>query len=67
MYIYIYIHAQYICIIYNTQSAQAWQKQDEHNTYIIMKATCPPVHYQNGFVATQVPGHVIYGRGGRVS
>ena len=48
-------------MIHNTQSAQISQKQDKHNTYGIMKTMCPPGYHQNGFVATQALGHMIYG------
>ena len=62
IYIYIYIHTDvyvYINIVLKT-GAQTWQKQDGHNIYAIMKTMCPPGHHQNGFVATQATGHMIY-------
>ena len=45
----------YYIFIDNTdrQSAQISQKQDGHNTYVIMKTMCPPGHHQNGLVTTQ--------------
>ena len=46
--------------IHDKQSDQISQKQDEHNTYVIMKTMCPPGHHQSGFVATQAFGHMIY-------
>ena len=40
-------------MIHDTQSAQISQKQDERNSYAIMKIMCPPDYHHNGFVATQ--------------
>ena len=33
-------------MIYDTQSAQISQKQDERNVYLIMKTTCPPGYHK---------------------
>ena len=55
------MHHKYPCAyIHDTQSAQILQKQDEHNTYAIMKTMCPPGYYQNGCVATLALGHMMY-------
>ena len=48
-------------MIHDTQSAQISQKQVERNIYVIMKTMCPPGHHHNGFVATHVLGHMMYG------
>ena len=48
-------------MIHDTQSAQISQKQDERNIYVIMKTMCPPGYHHNGFVATHVLGHMMYG------
>ena len=45
IYIYIYIY------IYDAASAQTSQKQDGHNTYVIIKTMFRPSHHQNVFVA----------------
>ena len=45
-------------MIYDTESAQSSQKQDERNIYAIMKAMCPPGYHHNGFVATHALGHM---------
>ena len=29
--------------------------------YVIMKTMCPPGYHHNGFVATHVLGHMMYG------
>ena len=47
-------------MIHDTQSAQISQKQDEHNTYAIMKTMYPPDYHDNGFVATHALGHMMY-------
>ena len=46
--------------IHDKQSDQISQKQDEHNTYVIMKTMCPRGRHQSGFVATQAFGHMMY-------
>ena len=33
----------------------------EYNIYAIMKTMCPPLYHYNGFVATHVLGHMMYG------
>ena len=33
------------------------QKQDERIIYAIMKTMCPPIYYQNSFVATHALGN----------
>ena len=48
-------------MILDTQSAQISQKEDERNIYVIMKTMCPPGYRHNGFVATHVLGHMMYG------
>ena len=48
-------------MIYDTQSAQISQKQDERNIYAIMKTMWPPGYHHNGFVATHTLGHMMYG------
>ena len=47
-------------MIHDTQSVQISQKQDGRNIYAIMKTMCPPGYHHNGFVATHVPGHMMY-------
>ena len=44
-------------MIYDTHSAQISQKEDECN--VIMKTMCPPGYHHNGFVATDVVGHMM--------
>ena len=44
-----------------TQIAQISNKQNAHNTYIIMKTMCPPGYHHNGFVATHVLWNMMYG------
>ena len=47
-------------MIHDTQSAQILQKQDERNTYAIMKTMCPPsYHHFHDFEATHALGHII--------
>ena len=36
-------------------------KQDERHLYAVMKTLCPPGYHHNGFVATHVLGHMMYG------
>ena len=48
-------------MIHDTHSAQISQKQDERNIYVIMKTMCPPAYHHNGFVATHVLRHMMYG------
>ena len=47
IYIYIYIHT--------TQSAEIWRKQDDYKALYSL-----PGCHQNGFVATQALGHMMY-------
>ena len=47
-------------MIHDTQSAQISQKQDAHNTYVIMKTMGPPGYHHKGFVATHALGHMMY-------
>ena len=44
IYIYIYLYLYIFMYIHDKQSDQISQKQDEHNTYVIMKTMCPPGH-----------------------
>ena len=44
-------------MIYDTQSAQISQKQDERNIYSIVKTMAPSGYYHSGFVATHALGH----------
>ena len=48
-------------MIHDIQSAQIPQEQDGPNIYAIMKTMCPPGYHHNGFVATHVLGHMMYG------
>ena len=41
-------------------------KQDNRNTYAIMKTMCPPGYHHNGFAATHTLGHVMYGHAPQV-
>ena len=46
-------------MIYDIQSAQISQKQDERNIYSIVKTMAPPGYYHSGFVATHALGHKL--------
>ena len=48
-------------MIHDTQSTQISQKQDGHNIYAIMKTMFPPGYHDNGFLATDALGHMMYG------
>ena len=56
-----YIYHKWSQAIYDTQSAEISQKQDERNIHVIMKTMCPPGYHHNGFVATHALGHMMYG------
>ena len=63
-----YIIYEYIWIYisnhkwFRTQkSAQISQKQDGCNIHAIMKTMCPSGYHYDGFVATHVLGHMMYG------
>ena len=42
------------------QTAQISQKQDGSNIYAIVKKMCRLAYHQNGFVATDGLGHMMY-------
>ena len=48
-------------MILNTQTAQISQKQDGRNVSVIMKTILPPGYHRDGFVASHVLGHLMYG------
>ena len=60
LYVYIYMYVYIFKYIYIYIYIYITQKQDGHNTYVIMKAMCLPAYHQNGFVATQSLGHMMY-------
>ena len=47
-------------MIHDIQSTQISHKQDGRNIYAIMKTMRPLAYHHNGFVATQVLGHIVY-------
>ena len=48
-------------VILHTQSSQISNKQDERNTYALMKTTFSPGYHRNSFVAIHALGHMMYG------
>ena len=50
-----------IIVNHDTRSAQISQRQEGCNIYAIMKTVYSPDYYHNGFVATHVLGHIMYG------
>ena len=48
-------------MIHDTQSTQISHKQDNRNTYAIMKTMCPPGLHRDDFVATHALWHMMYG------
>ena len=47
-------------MIYDIQSAQISQKQDERNIYAIMKTIWPPGYHHNAFVTSHAFGYMMY-------
>ena len=47
-------------MIHDIQSTQISHKQDGRNICAIMKTMRPLAYHHNGFVATQVLGHIVY-------
>ena len=47
-------------MIPDKQSAETMQKQDERDTYEIMKPMCPPSYHYSDLVTTDAIGHMMY-------